>query len=179
MMTQRTKITGFAAIMFALMTLVGVAVFLFMLSRMNAAFEERQNEVAARQAREQALAALERRVLETEDERAALTNFILPHEGVVDLLSLIELLGVEQHVLLQTQSVDVVPLGGSNEFETLKVTVLATGSYEGVLHILELLEQLPYQSELTSVTMTKSVRGTVPGAWDGTFTIAITKYTAS
>lgn len=177
-MTQRTKIIGLGALAFAVSALVGVAVCLWMLAQMNAQFETRQNEIAARQAREQAFASLERKVEETTVERATLQKLVLEDDAIADLLSLIETLGTEQGVVLQTQSVDVVP-GDVAGFETLRVTVLVTGTYEGVHHMLELLEHLPYQSVLNGITMTKSARGEAVGAWDGIFTIAITKKAAS
>ena len=174
MMTRRTKIIGFGSLAFALVALAGLVVCLWMLSHMDAQFETRQNEVAARQAREHALASLERKVEETTAERAALQELVLADDAIADLLSLIETLGEEQGVLLQTQSVDVTA-GTTKEFETLRVTVLVTGTYDGVHHMLELLEHLPYQSTLTGITMTKSARGEMVGAWDGIFTIAVTK----
>ena len=167
-MTQRTKIIGLGALAFAVSALVGVAVCLWMLAQMNAQFVTRLYEIAS----------LERKVEETTVERATLQKLVLEDDAIADLLSLIETLGTEQGVVLQTQSVDVVP-GDVAGFETLRVTVLVTGTYEGVHHMLELLEHLPYQSVLNGITMTKSARGEAVGAWDGIFTIAITKKAAS
>lgn len=113
---------------------------------------------------------LKRDLEETATEREALKKRIIADEAVIDFLALIEAIGSEQQVELTTNSLSVQPLTGP--FETLVVRMEVKGDYEAIMHILTLMEQLPYQSVVTSVQMSAYEEG----EWTATYEVQVTKY---
>ena len=170
--TNHTKTLGItAAVLFVCASaLLGGA--FYIISRAENDLVEKQTEIARLHAHKQELSSLARLVVESEQERAQLSSYVLREENVIDLLSLIEAVAEEQGVDLSISGLTVSDINGA--FENVHITVEAEGSKASVLHILAMLENLPYQSSVRSVDITTSADfgGT---RWKGTFSLLVTK----
>jgi hypothetical protein len=172
MMHQRTKIVAGVSIG---MCVVAVTLFfgaLYMLSQKKVALTELASQIAMTKARENELTALARIVESTRTERAELHTRILTEEGVIDFLSLIETLAKEQGVALVTDTLTVGEM--SPQFESLNVKLSLSGSYEKVLHVLEMFETLPYQASVVRTSFSNSEPKQGSG-WQADIELEVTK----
>ena len=174
MLHRSTTIIATAGTLFFLGSLI---VFLFAfhtVSEEKATFTDLRIARAETKVHQESYAMLVRKLEETSAERASLFLRILREEDVIDLLATIETLGKEQHVTLKTNSLTVEPIDTS--FETLVVNITVTGRYSAVLHVLKILEYLPYQASVGRVQIThiEDETGTV---WEGSFQVRVTKFT--
>jgi Tfp pilus assembly protein PilO len=119
-----------------------------------------------------ALSALEATVASSKGDRMKLESYILKDEAIIDLLSLIERTALEQGVVLKTNSLTVAPI--DDIFEELQVTVEITGSFDGVLRMVRILEHIPEQSSIPRVMLTKS--GDEIGLWQASVDVRVTKF---
>lgn len=113
----------------------------------------------------------------TEKDRAALGEYVIADSGVVDFLELIERMGRSLGLTIETK-LTTEKIEGSTMFETLVPTFEIDGSYAQVVHMLRVLEALPYQVSIRSVSMNRKA-GTLEGGWHGVFILGITKAKAS
>lgn len=112
------------------------------------------------------------------EERASLRTLLLEEEKIIEFLGLIEDLAREQGVGIETSNLTVAPLGA---FEEFTLTLNLTGSYEAVLHVLKLLETVPYQSSISRLQLmqgagSEGVASGIGGEWGATVDMHITKY---
>ena len=175
MVHTRTKIvagiTG-AILVVCLVVFIG---FQYMLIGYKADLIVQEKKILDAKTQESRLASIEHLVSETASQRSQLTSLILTEESVVDFLALIETLGAEQGVTLETQSLDVVP--ANDQFEELRMSLVAQGGEKNVLNILHLLETLPYQSSVDKITLSRVSGDNKAGIWQGSFELRVTKYT--
>lgn len=122
-----------------------------------------------------AYTALIHKLDETSDDRSSLRSRILTEENVIDFLALIEAVGREQGVLLETTAVAVQPIDVT--FETLVVSVKVKGQYSALVQTLTLFEQLPYQLTLSGVQFVRTSEGNID-QWESTYNIQVTKFKA-
>ncbi len=171
-MHKKTKIVAGITIAVCVATIVFFVGALYMLSQKKEALGVLAAQIATAKARENELAALVRLVEGTETERLELQTRVLDEEGVIDFLSLIETLSKEQGVSLKTNTLTVSEL--SPLFESLNASVTLTGSNDAVLHVLEILEALPYQTAIVAASLTND--GVVDeGVWQANIDLAVTK----
>jgi len=172
MVHKKTKIVAGIGFIFFLASLACFSSFSYVVYNHKIALNEQLVRAAEIKARESALGALIRVTAVSKEERTALRSYVLEDDRVIDLLSLIENLGKEQGVVVTTNTLTVSSLNA--EFENLQITVSAEGSYDAIMHVLGLLETLPYQSAVTKVLLSKVSEG---GAlWKGTFDVQVTKF---
>ncbi len=143
---------------------------LYLINRADQELNERRKAVASEEVRRSSLTSLTRLIEESTEERAAITSYIIAEDEVIDFLGLLKALGEEQGVLLTTESLEVI--SDKTQFEKLSVTIRVEGLYDGVTHILKMLETLPVQSSLVQVSMKRIGDD---GAWAGQFRLNITK----
>lgn len=173
MLHKSTKIvTGIAVILFVFSVAVG-SVFFGMVTKQKNALAELTMTRAQAKAHQESLTALTRTLEETQEARDVLIAQILKEEDVIDLLALIESLGGEQGVTFTTNSLTVEPV--SDSFEKLVVDMSVEGSYASVMHVLTLLENLPYQASVRRAHVSKSVDEDSV-VWKGEFELSVTKF---
>lgn len=170
MVLKSTKIMSGATGGFFVVSVVACVVFFYHVSVQKERFREQSIARAELQAHKDALTSLTRTLEETQEERESLASRIVKEEMVIDLLGLIETLGREQGVVLTTTSLNVEPI--SNTFEALVIGVNVRGSYEALMHVLTLLEHLPYQSTVNKVHVDRG-DGVL---WSGSFEVRVTKF---
>lgn len=173
MISKHTKIVGSIAGVLFLVSLAGFLGLVYMVSYSNMTLHQQKLERAKSQLHQQELASLARLVNETTDERDELSGYVLKNDEVINFLALIETLGDEQGVLFKTTALNVADKGGI--FEELQVGVSISGTYASVAHVLALFETLPYQSYISSVSLSQNGRETTD-AWSAIFLLHVTKY---
>ncbi|QQR64767.1 hypothetical protein IPH92_04380 [Candidatus Kaiserbacteria bacterium] len=117
-------------------------------------------------------ASLVIRLDETRSARESLQKHILPQDGVIDFLTLIENIGREQQVVLKTNTIIVRPL--NTTFETMVVNISAEGSYASLTNTLKIFEHLPYQVSIRNVQFTNEEDET--DMWSSTYDIEVTQF---
>lgn len=173
MIQKRTKIVASIGAAF-LIASIGAYVFFFLsVSNHKKQFVAEGIARAEAKSRHESLSALMRTLEETQTDRQNLFTRILTEEDVIDLLALIESVGNEQGVELTTNSLTVAPI--NDTFETLVVDLDVKGSYASVVHVLKLMEQLPYQSSVTNVQVVRESEEGGPG-WRSTYEVRVTKF---
>ncbi len=174
MVHTRTKILAGIAGGVCLLSVFVFVGFQYLLTRHESTLHSQEKKVFDAKMRDNRLASMERLVSETESERMALAQLVLPDESVVEFLSLIESLGKGQGITVKTNSIDVITNKAS--FETLVLNLEVEGSEQGVLHILQLLEALPYKSSVESVLLSRAGNSETGNVWKGVFVLHVTKY---
>lgn len=173
MVIKRTKIIGVVSAVSFFGSLALLIGFIVLLRTSEAELAERKIQIAEMQNNEQALSSLVRLVEETTTERGEIVSRILHEEDVIDFLALIEELGREQGVELNTTSLNVASV--DNLYDELQISVSVTGSRASVIHMLKLFETLPYQSYISRARISQT-SGAEANAWSGTFAVHVTKY---
>lgn len=169
MIHAHTKMVLGISIALLLASLSTLGIFFYKLQIQKSAYESMRTADAEETARRVALTSLSATFDKTEDARTVIEHHILTESTVVDLLSLIETLGRENGVILSTDGLMVSPIDA--HFEYLVATVRVEGRYASVLHMLELLEQLPYESWVENVDLVQEAN-----SWSGVFEIRVLKF---
>lgn len=173
MLHRSTKIIAIVGMGTLLVGLVVFTMFLRAVELHKESYVAQTKEQAELEARQVALSKLERTLEETEDERTSLLSRVLREEEVIDFLALVETLGDEQGVALSTDSLTVEPINAL--FEALVLGVTVRGSYEGVVQVLKILENLPYQATIAQVRLVKG-SDDAGEVWQSTYSLRVTKY---
>ncbi len=169
MMHKSTKIfIGISSSIF-LLSIIVCAGMVYLIIKERAEYAEWNTKRAEIKAIESSLVILE----DTVDERKSLMKRILrkDNDDVITLLTLIEELGKEQQLLLSTKSLSETTTSGA--YEPLTINLEAEGKYDSVVHMLKLLEQLPYQVTIGKVQIMKN--GEADADWKGTYEVKVTK----
>ncbi len=154
MKNQRTKIIFIIA-------LVYLSLSLFVLWWMFSSVEKTGQEMSAQaiiladnMAQEREVGDLSRLVDASFVVRSQLEEFVLAEAETVNFLADIELIGNEQGVKLETSSLEVIDSGG--EFPILLVDFSIIGYEKDALKMIKILENIPYHSELRSITFDRN-----------------------
>ncbi len=172
MLHRSTKIIAVIGVLFFMASISATGIFFYIVEKQKVQFVERKIERAQVHANEESLISLVTRLEETQDARVALLTRIIQEEDVIDLLAQIESTGKEQNTELVTNSLTVEPL--SDTFEVLVIKLNVEGSYESVIHVLKILEHLPYQSSVTKVQIMRGGAGL--SSWTGVYEVRVTKF---
>jgi hypothetical protein len=174
MIHSRTKvIAGFAFSIFFGALALYLGFFHVIASQKQNLYDERLRAAEA-EVQARALSALEETVRNSKDDRERLAGYILKEEEIIDLLSLIELIAREQGVTFTT-TLTTAPI--DDVFEELIMNASIEGSFNGVMRMLRIVETIPEQSTVPTVTIAKGGSEDVE-AWSASVAIHITKYTA-
>lgn len=174
MIPQKTKTIALISLLVSLLVAVTYSGAVFFLQTLQQKFTKQQEEIARIQTESQELSNLSRLLEETEDEREELRSYVIRQSDIIDFLALIEELGSSHGATVTTASLNVIE--GNDSFGELHVSIRADGTKSAVLHVLELLETLPYKSHVSraSLTETGGQRGT--SFWTGTFDVVVAKH---
>lgn len=174
MIHKNTKFFALVILLVLVAAIIAYVGMVYLIETHQANLSERREAQAQAEARRSALSALVRTVENSKQEREELNARIVTEAQVIDLLSLIETIGKEQGIILTTQSLSSGPLSGS--FELLTIRLSAEGDYDGIMRVIRMLEALPYQSTIQSVTLNiiESEEGDV--GWKGTLNLSVTKF---
>ena len=182
------------------LTALGVALWLaFSILDSNARLAEKDNQVKIMTAREEELNSLERGAQETANDRAQIDSFFVDSRDITDFLDSLESLGQKINVRLEVQSINISsnlppkqakppskqasePTQQANRPSTLKVSFRGEGNFAGLFHLIQLLEQSPYELKINKATLsfgtggTGSVAGEVSHNWTGDFEVELLSF---
>lgn len=173
---SRTKFIAVVSLLIFLLSATVCASFFYIVSKKEASYVTRNEERAQNKFYRESVRTLMGKLEETTSERASLIARIPTEGDVIGLITLIESLGKEQGVALEIRSLTIKPV---NEIvEILFVSLAVKGSHTSVIQTLKLLENIPYQSRLNKVQMTRmSEDGDGDSdSWSATFELQITKF---
>ncbi len=172
MFTLSTKRIALLALMFFTVSVSACGIFFYTILQQKAELDSKVIERSAVKTQHDGLEGLMNKLESTKESREGLMLRILPENGVVDFLSQIESIKNEQGVMLKTDSLTIEPVDAT--FEKLVVTISVSGQYVSVLRVLELLEQLPYQSSIRKVSLNEEEKN--GNMWKGVFELTVTKF---
>lgn len=131
---------------------------------------------AQAEAKRSEITALERLYAETQLDRVALRTFVIEKDGVADFLELIEGIARRHGLEPTTRSLAVEEVPHFPEFEALALTLEVGGAYEHIVTMLPIIEALPYQAEIRSVSLERSgTSETGDDLWRGVFMLRVSK----
>lgn len=104
-------------------------------------------------------------------ERAKLQDYVVSRDDATTFLELVEGAGRAQGLAVNTTSVTIEALPQTDIFEALVVALTVTGSYKDVKTMLALLETMPLQVKVRSVSLSREGGD----SWRGAFVIDVTK----
>ncbi|MDO8623741.1 MAG: hypothetical protein Q7R54_00045 [bacterium] len=114
---------------------------------------ELANEIEAGSSAEQALHSVKTVVSETALLRGKLQGYIVPKDGAVPFIELLESTGRDAKVTVTIVSVEEPELAGREDVDTLRITLRGAGSWREITRFLGLLELLPVESKVEQVTI--------------------------
>ena len=153
MITRQTKQIAFvSALLFLVMiTVVGTGVWL--ITQQAALLKTQATTIATDQAQEVAFARLQRQVKDTEADRAQLESyFLVSQSDSIDFLNYVDELADQQGVSLKTSNPTEVTKGNQT---FLSVNYDMSGTLVQLENFIQLLELIPYVSQLQSVSLQK------------------------
>ena len=173
MFYNNTKTMAAVGGVLLLISISACVFFFYIVREQKLTLQDKVSVQAAAEAHQESLIKMMTMLEETKLDRKSLDSRVLDADGVINFLALLETLGKEQGVTLVTSSLNTEQI--NDTFERLIVNIRASGSYEGVIHILKLLEQVPYQSELRATNISRtSVEQR--DSWEGVFELSVTKF---
>lgn len=177
MIHQRTKIIACISGLFIILSATAFFGFLYLVSKQEQTLQQELRVAAETESRRKAFDALITVTQKTAEERETLEKLLLREENIIEFLSLIETVAREQGVEVKTNNLTVVPL--SSDFDSLDIDLTLRGTRAAVMHVIRLLETIPYQSRITRVLFTSiSDEGVIlqSDAWQARLDMSITKY---
>jgi|GEM_PF-3225610 len=169
----KTKMIAVVAVVFVFAVLAAYAVLGYGVGRLSASLMNEKRHAAQTQKELNEERALARQLPVVTRDNEALAAYFLSEDEVVGFLGSVEDLGRRIGVDASASSIEVTE--GEGYAELLTLSIHASGSKAAVLHMLEILETLPYASEITSVQMTKQGAGT-DIEWEGAFDLSVKKH---
>lgn len=131
--------------------------------------EERVDAIVATNSKEKVYRDLSELVEKTKTERETLAGFVLEEEETGNFLTNIERLGVEQGVVLVTNSLKVEKQKDAPDL--LSVQFALEGQEQHVRKMLTIFETLPYHSNVAALTFMREPDGTTKSTIDLTVTL--------
>lgn len=173
MVSKNTNIALLLSALFCVGTLSVLVVFFYLGESHKVTFIEKSAQDIQEKARESALEKITSTLEETKDDRLSLSSRFPREENIVDVLASIERLGKEQGVEITTNTLTISPI--DTVFETLVINVGIDGSYDAIIHVLKLLEVMPYQVRVANVHLERVGEGG-GSSWRASGEIRITKF---
>ncbi|NCN52757.1 hypothetical protein GW943_03045 [Candidatus Parcubacteria bacterium] len=170
MTTKRTTISFIISAVIALAAVGAYALFGYFTMHTQEAFQEDYQNQATLEAQSGEYTTLMRISADLTDERNELRLYVIPKDGVVAFLALIESLGDGNGATVT--ATDIAVSAGNDGIDTVTLKLHTDGSYSAVIQVLTLLETLPYKTTVQTADLGRS-EGT--GEWKGEYTITVLK----
>ncbi len=170
MKSQRLKIIGVTLTLFAL-ALLAISLFAREITHQSDLLDEQVTALENDQAQQAQLNQLKKVITRTKEERDQVASYYIESQAdSIDFLNYIETLADESFVDLVTKSASEVEKGKDKEKVTsLEVKYLVTSSLPAAERFIKLLENIPFVSEITGVTLTQKEAG----EWTADITIEV------
>jgi hypothetical protein len=154
---SKTKLIGIISFLCLLVAGGVLAWVLYEIYTSGKELDERVALIADKHATSRAFTELSNLLLSTQEDRDELATYLLTEAETSNFLTDIESFGPRLGVALTTLSLTVEEKEGM--FDDLMIEFSFKGTEFAVKKMLEVFENLPYHSQVTSLTMTQSVDG--------------------
>lgn len=171
MIHSRTKIIALVASIIFLLSLIVYAGFWYIVGKHKATLLEERTRAAETEVHIKALKALEETVRTSADDRKKLSSYVLPNTAIIEFVTEIESIAKGQGVKLTTNQLEEFEV--DDTFKELEVEATIEGTFDGVMRMLRILETIPRQSTLQSVTIRREGEG---GSWIAGVVLRVTMY---
>ena len=136
--------------------------------------------------KEESLRSIKNLMDDTKKERERIADFFIEPNGAVDFIEMIDSLGIIAGVKLEVESVGVEALKSETDAdsESFRLSLKTKGSWDNIMHLLSLLESLPYQISFESARFQKISGESSPDGekkiaatpyWNGNFSFSVLK----
>jgi len=136
--------------------------------------------------KEESLRSIKNLMDDTKKERERIADFFVQPNGAVDFIEMIDSLGGIAGVKLEVESVGVEALKSETDAdsESFRLSLKTKGSWDNTMHLLSLLESLPYQILFESARFQKISDESAPdngkkivvsSYWNGNFSFSALK----
>ena len=135
--------------------------------------------------RDERLQSLKDLLGKTKDQRDKISNIFVRSDGSVEFIEMIESLGRTAGVKLEIESVGVDAFKNkiASSTEYFRLSVKSEGSWINVMHLLTLLEEMPFKVLIDNVSLSKTSaespaakdRKQIDSIWNGNFGFAALK----
>lgn len=149
-MTKKTQIIALVALVLLLVSGIGLWFVSSEVTRIGRELTAAVQRIADQRAQEQQLSELITLIDATKVDRNELGQYLLSEADTITFLADIERIGVQQGVVLTTNSLAVTDKQGAS---ILNVAFTMVGQEELVLRMLDILENLPYESSLITLNL--------------------------
>jgi Tfp pilus assembly protein PilO len=149
--------------------------FLQHLKKIEAETLANQQIIASSSHQQEEVSALKKSLASRKEDQATLNSYFTDNDHVVSVLDSIEGFGDPTGTAVSITSVDI----SRSKLATLKISLKATGSFEGVFRLSKMIENLPYETNITSVNFSEhpaDAGKNSPPVWEGSYGIEITSF---
>ncbi|MEK7150548.1 MAG: hypothetical protein AAB688_01365 [Patescibacteria group bacterium] len=182
--TKTKKIITILAILNA--TVLAFYFYLFSsIDRMDTTTSEKVTEIESGLEKERQLRSIKNLMIDTKSELGEVANFFIQPTSSVDFIEQVESLGEIAQVNTEIESVgiDSVKNKTSSSTESFKISLKTKGLWTNSIHLLILLESMPYHVSFDSINLQKvsegaesaANKGKDPVYWVGNFVFSVLK----
>lgn len=164
----------------------GACFYLFTdIKNIDKAVSERFVQIESEVKKDESLRSIKNLMDNTRKEREQIANLFVQPNGTVDFIEAVESLGRIANIKIETESVGVNALKGNmaSSSELFRLSIKTEGSWSGTIHLLSLLENMPYKVSFENVILDKvsdgsssaKDKGQYPPYWNGVLTFNVLK----
>ena len=173
-MSKNTKNTFVISLISVLLSLGFCLFFIFEIKSQGVRLEEQVAVIAEYNSKELSYLNIKKIMNETENEREQISSkFFKNDNDSISFLSDIEILAPKMGLVLKTEALDAVTDAGK-KLNFVKITFLYSGQRNAVMDFSKMMENIPYQSSIESL----SLKEISDGNWEGKTTILILIHTS-
>jgi hypothetical protein len=170
----RTKSIVIVALLCTFMSGGAYGALLYYTYHLKSARGEIAISIEAEHKKDEALRLTSRLLEDLAEEETAITSRFVAADDVVPFIELIEASGKDAGVALEVVSVSIATEKEISH-EWLAIALKADGAWQGLVHLIMLLETMPYVVNLDSLSLRYEEKEGEVGNWSGTFSIRAAK----
>ena len=168
-MSKNTKNTFIISLISAIVSVGFCLFFIIQIKAQGLHLEEQVAILAEYNSKELSFLNVKKLITETETERKQISEkFFKNDDDTIYFLNDIETLAPKMGLVLKTESLEPVIIAEKN-LKSIKITFSDTGQRKAVLDFSKMMENIPYQSSIESL----SLKEVSDGNWEGKTTISI------
>ncbi len=160
---MRTKLFHISFIITATIALILLGLYIFFSLRIQSVFgvaEMASHERLALETKAKQLTTIKSLILSTTEKREELDKHFVTSDDIVPFIQYIESLDTLSGGVLEIDAVDIATL---SEKPVLSVSLNMSGTYSQVYRLLRMLEEMPYEISLSSLTLNVTEFNSVVG----------------
>jgi len=169
------------------LTVFGACFYLFAnIKKTDKVVSDRLIQIESGIKKEESLRSIKNLIDNTKKERERIADFFIQPNGAVDFIEMIDSLGIIAGVKLEVESVGVEALKSETgaDSESFRLSLKTKGSWDNTIHLLNLMESLPYQISFESARFQKISGESAPdngkkiavsSYWNGNFSFSALK----